>query len=873
MAHCWSVDGVRLKKSAFFLLFLLGLSSFMFLAPSPQQAHALGPVLNNTNILCQGNHVTTTCLIKVNTLGDSIFLSVSGIEEMANASTLFVTTVTDNQSNSWTLWSKAQLIRAANCGIAACIDSEVWSARATASGHSLVSIHWNAGGSGTNQQTSHFLFDVSGVSPNAIGTAGGTCNVCPDGTPVQTSSTNAFQPGQTFLLASLWPPFTFGGGTTYISNGASYTLFYQGAGNEGGGEYSISASSPTDYGFTCVNCAGHTILFVEAAAAFGPGPSGRFTCSITNMDAGSYLVAGINKYYDFLCNVQSSGISFFNYPINDVQIKFNDSYNTYVFEYNNSTGIATIDSGSSASLLGTPTVVQSYNAGVRSMNITFPISLNQYALDSLNRGLQLYAQSGGNTTRGFEYVHKNYFNIINKGGQTTFKLNGLCSIPSGADQFQAICAYGANSHNWIAMNATYYQLLSYQTQFAIELRNLTGGLDMPTFWQNYANSGAGTNPSSNKGDWRLNFGFYHWDNTSSTCCWVKGVNVVLQMLQGRVGANNLWTQFDALWYNGATLITNQTLIDFVPSGSAGLGPSSVNIWLNLWYSQNNASTSQGGEVGAFYTGMHNVSYLVWSSWSPFQGNQTQSQTLMPLLDHTGATMSVQQAQFTKVYMNMTRPGAPLAHAKQYNFEIETDQFQIQEFNIASAGMTGIATPVFAVAIVPTIQSSSIFSPIINAIKSIATFISKALVALGTYVWNGLAARFPWFTGTLTAFSALMQQYFFGELGLLNDVVNALKFVFGLIKLLIYPISIITGAYGFLQSSYMTVFGGVSLTAMIEVAVIFFFTTWFFETMESKNPAEGLVKMASTAWHILDTIAYWTWAIAKLLIDSIEGLIP
>ena len=865
----------RMKLRSIGLMAMLLLSSMLVFSQVPQ-AHAAIPVMNNFVKCGTANTDFITCSLVVASVGDAIYVTIQAYDnQQASFTDLFTVSLADGSSDSFAsiVSSHGIIGGGADCDHSACFDAEVWAAKATASGTVSFTVtisHVLTSGNGITV----VAYDYSGAEVVASATASILCaplaGGCAAATTMQTSS-SAVIGHDSVVIASLKP----NGNLANLVPGAGYEMFIclAGCGSAGASEIgnSSSVSSPTAFPFTYVaNPAVNQ--YALAGAVFGPAPLGRFTCSITNMDAGNYLVAGINKFYDFSCQVQSNGIGFTNYPINDIQIKFNDSLNVYVFEYNNSTGVASIDSGSSESLLGTPTIVQSYNTGVRSMNITFPVSLNQHALDSLKRGLQLYAQSGGNTTRGFEYVHKGYFNIINKGGQPTQANTGLCSVPPGADQFQAICAYGSNSHNWIAMNATYYNLLSYQTQFAIELRNLTGGLDLPAFWQNYANSGTGTNPSSNKGDWRLNFGFYHWDNSSSTCCWVKGINVVLQMLQGRVGKNNLWTQLDVLWYNGASLITNQTVIDFVPSSGAN-GPSSVQVWLNLWYSQNNASTSQGGEVGAFYTGMHNTGYLIWSSWSPFQGNQTQAQTLMPLTDHLGATMSAQQAQFTKVFMNMSRPGAPLAHAKQYNFEIETDQFQIQEFNIASAGMTGIATPIFAVAIVPTIQSSSIFSPIINAIKSIATFFSNALVALGNIVWAGLGARFPWFTGAISNFESLLISLAQLMVTLVINFISILKFLYAEAGLILVPIQIIGGAWKFIQGSYNTVFGGASLSAMIEIALIFFFTTWFFSTMESKSPAEGLMKMASTAWRVLDAILYWTWAVAKLLIDSVEGLIP
>ena len=236
-------------------------------------------------------------------------------------------------------------------------------------------------------------------------------------------------------------------------------------------------------------------------------------------------------------------------------------------------------------------------------------------------------------------------------------------------------------------------------------------------------------------------------------------------------------------------------------------------------------------------------------------------------------MSSQSAQFAKVFYNMTRPGAPEVNAYQPNFQIETLGFTEQEFGTASAGMTGVTTPSFTVAIVPTISSSSIFSPIINAIKSIATLFGKTLEAIGAQVWAALGQQFPWFTSAIGNFTSLLLSLVLLMGTLIVDFIAIVKIIYADIGLVLVPFEVIGNAYGFIKSSFGTLLGGVNSGALIEVMVIFFFCSWFFSTIESKNPAEGLAKMASTAWHILDTMLVWTWYIAKMLIDAIEGLIP
>lgn len=778
-----------------------------------------------------------------------------------NAVSLPTATISDSLGDIFNVATSAVIsfdsLTPPQCDNHGCAGTWIFYATAKTTGSDTITITYANGIGGSVQAQ-----DVVGITPAVQSSNLGYFSSATT-TNLSGRSYLAIAGSATFAVMSIFTTCT---ASYTFTPGSGFT--FSSASIYGGAMYGSPTTGPsgtsTDFPATCSTAVGN---FLSVEAVFGA----FFTCSITNMTAGNYVVANIGKVYDFFCRIQSDAIDATNAAITDVKIKFNDSVNQYVFEYDNATGIASVDEGGSFSTLGTPLVSQSYNptTTIRSMNITFPIILNAGAVDSENRSLSLYAATTTGT-RGFSYVQTDYFNIYDNGGTMNYLLKGDCSIPSGADTFQTICQYGSGSHNWISENATYYDLQNYAAQFQIEMRNASTGLDEPAIWQNYANSGSGTNPSSNKGDWKINAGFYYWDNSSSTCCWVKGINLVLEMNVGRVGSTNLWTQFDAVWYDGTNQVANQTFNAFVPTDNGG---SPVNLWLNFWYSQNNASTFEGGEVGAYYTGMHETNYLVWSSWSPFQGNQTQSQVFMPLVNHSDDLMSATQTSMTKVFMNMTRPGAPNQHTNQGDFSIETDGFVQQTFNVATAGASiGIATPTFAVAVVPVLQSNSIFSPIINALKSLASLITVALTGVGTAIWNGLGSRFPWFTASLSFMSSFIVNLVDFIATLFVWIIDALKFTYGIISIVFYPINAIIGAWDYLIITYGGIFKGANLTAMIEIVVLYVFVGWVLDNAERGNGG-AFLNAATMGWRIADSMAWWVWAIAKFFIDAIEGLIP
>lgn len=790
----------------------------------------------------------------------------------SNAMTTYL--FTDSQGNSWTT-DQQQSISTLE---AAAIGHTI----ATATGSDTVTCTASAAQSGG---IAIILDDVQWQYGAPI--VGGSQSSCTSGCTTSTSvpstsfGTTNFIEGTSVTLPSGVDWSTSGG---FTLQGIEFSGICATVQTECGIYSANTVASPSTFPFLMSGCSSCT--WVEVAATYSATGSipGTATCSILNPDAGNYLLPN-GKYYDFHCVVDTLAIGNAA-PIIGVRITFNDSLHIMTASYSNNTavsygvGFSMITNNASTAILSPSSkAVGSFNpsTGDRTFTIDYLIAFNAATLvDSVNRGIYIFAFTDLLHTLGPKYLG-NSFNFLNKGGGVNILSAGKCGVYPGSDTFQDYCYYGGTSHNWIAENATYYNLQQYQSQFFMETDNQSSAgptftinsPQMGYYWQPYSESGPGTNPSSNKGDAQLRMGLYYYDNTT----WVKGLNVLIEMGDGRVGSSNLWTHLDILWYNGkSTLLSNQSIYAFVPQ----INLSQVGIWVNLWYSQNNMSTTQGGMVGSYYTGMHKTGFLIFTSWSPFLQNQTESQVFAPLLDHTGHVMSTQQAQFTKVYENLTRPGAPLVNAKQFNFQIQTTNFKEQEFNTASAGMGGIVTPTFAGAIVPVISSPSVFSPIINAIKAIATYISKALQALGQVIWLALQRQFPWFTNFWTFvgqaifdFINILGQVSIGLIQVLTFIVNNIS------QFILVPFNIIGQTWAntlVLLSAFTKYLPAADIPILIELYIIITLGLSVFEALATGD-WPYIIRLTRQVWGIANTIFYWTWALAKILIDTIEGLIP
>jgi len=853
---------------------LLGISIFLTLFSYAGPAHAVLPTIEGS---CAPGDNTNVCGPFAATVGGGDVILVF-VEILSNsAAVVSVTSVTDGgdtfaQQKSMTVTAPADFANPFPAKL------EIWSALHLAGAAVTVTVILSGGTINYDVEA----MGVTNIGKTAIATATGSCVADPGvcGT-ITTTTSNAFSPGNTIAVAAMG-----GWGLSTITAGTGFTTIPAACagGNQACMEYSLTVGSPTSYPMNCATCgASNKVAGAVAGAVFSLVGAGVFTCVITNMDGGNFLLPN-GKVYDFRCTVESSAINPTNARITDVSLVFNDTVHIITLDYANASTVAEggflfngfrILSGNAYVAAATGSATSTINGGVRKIVVDFKLSLSPAILDATNRGLLLTASNANNISRGGEYVQKNYFNIMNAGGSVSTLSAGSCLRPKGYDIYEVSCRYNASPKSWMAVNSTWYQLQHYSAEFSIKLScPEAAGCAPGTYadkagntrlWQDFAHSGGAV--YSNPGDWKVRFGLYHYDNST----WVKGINVQIQMRAGAQTTNDQWTDLSVAWYSGNTLIRNETtpINNWIQQGLL----SQETFWIDLWYSNNNASTSEAGRIGSYYTGMHNSGFLWWTSWSPKLQNATDSQIFMPLKDHTGKVMPVANAQFSKVFMNMSRPFNATHGGGYRNFNATTKAFKSQDFTRVLTGpMTGIPTPLFNSAIVPIIQNTGFLSPLINALSSIGNFIINGLVTLGNTLWNALGARFPWFTNAFGTFGALVVNFasLMGNIaGYLSSFLIFMGSAFGPV---ITIMTVIGQAWATIQGIYLPIFSGANLSAMITIIVLWVFSGYIIEAAE-KEDTGAFIRLATGAWHVTQTLLFWTWALAKVLIDTIEGLIP
>ena len=240
--------------------------------------HASGPTVNSgQNIGC--STITCTVTLVVSNQNDGFFIAIAITDGSSAGSPVVVISISDAFSDVWIRDSHVAFMRGglSTCsGI--CLDAEVWSTQTNAIAGTSIAITITLNRVSGTTVSSIQGFDVSNIFAGAVSFATGICqndaDVCHGLQTMNTSTSNPVQTGVTFELAALSPPSAvFNQGSGGVNAGVDYTIFYTGIfGNNGGGEYSLNAPSPTTYDFT-VTLPYHAGIFALAGATYTSMPT------------------------------------------------------------------------------------------------------------------------------------------------------------------------------------------------------------------------------------------------------------------------------------------------------------------------------------------------------------------------------------------------------------------------------------------------------------------------------------------------------------------------------------------------------------------------------------------------------------------------
>lgn len=142
--------------------------SFSF---TPRAAYAY--TVPFTALIGWNNAVTDQVTLRITGAGDKIIVNLQPSSNTAGFTDIHVTSVTDNQSNTYSKLVQVQYNPGAACNNQLCQDSEVWAATASSAGHALITASFSQNVGNGNFDALDVVGPAGGQFITATGTYGG----------------------------------------------------------------------------------------------------------------------------------------------------------------------------------------------------------------------------------------------------------------------------------------------------------------------------------------------------------------------------------------------------------------------------------------------------------------------------------------------------------------------------------------------------------------------------------------------------------------------------------------------------------------------------------------------------------------------------
>jgi len=346
--------------------------------------------------------------------------------------------------------------------------------------------------------------------------------------------------------------------------------------------------------------------------------------------------------------------------------------------------------------------------------------------------------------------------------------------------------------------------------------------------------------------------------------WIKGWYVLLSMNQGDIGTNDMWTQINAEWYRNNTLIKTDNFNSFIE----GEPKATFRIWVDQWFSKTDADRRHQSRVISYYYGMEQNAFLWWGDWSPYLTNTSQSMYSGTTFDADGAVTSCAEFTLFTIGFNLSRPSTQSGEA---DFRVTLRDFDIFETKLAGDVMAGVDTPIFVDTKIPNLAPTGFLSPIYTAITSLGAIIVDAFSHAGNIAWSELSSRYPWFTNFWETSGAMVVKFSSFTSFIWSYLSGFLDWLLSIIDFAIYPFTIIGSAWRYITDS-LGVFHGIYWNDIIVLFIVVVFGSSLMEAFGTGD-TPFIIGLIRTTWGVASTLLLWTYRLARLIIDTILGLIP
>lgn len=431
-----------------------------------------------------------------------------------------------------------------------------------------------------------------------------------------------------------------------------------------------------------------TMFYVYGEVYENPPPPENINVTITNMEGCGNWVFAEEKYYIFNATYNFTG----GYPFVDtVKLAFTDGVHwinathDYVADewfLESGEDVVNIKGGSTHS--GTGWLLY----------FLFPLYFKNTILDALDVDIWLWANNTDGDVCSWKIGANNYFNIYNLGGQSTLETTNTAGRLEGGDVFDL---YAEKVDSVIG-----------EVESTILFRNLQHVKLLPavTFL-------------SNAFYYHIIFGI---DYCTQEDDWITGWSVDMKFIEIATPAahNAKWVSYNVTWYNRGEEVKKEQIYIF--NGLGGVGNNTVRFWVDLWFNKENASSTIGGRINAYYFPMKDdtIFWLRWltTNWGPDNELKKQSMMFTTLLDADNNTLSATQIKLVKVRCKLIGP--------EIGTRVELSDYDVFDYTFGTSPMSGIQTPVFDETKVPVMPVGGFLGALVSAIGGLGKFITDFL---------------------------------------------------------------------------------------------------------------------------------------------------
>lgn len=586
------------------------------------------------------------------------------------------------------------------------------------------------------------------------------------------------------------------------------------------------------------------------------------------------------KYYTFTLTIELpyNDSSIINCAINfTVNVETVGNVNVCFVGNNDTTGFSwqyvSNLSSSVATRLGEPVLLgtgQNTTAGLNIYNVTFPIWFNKQCMDEWLTATTVWAACNAtdvSMNATWQVVQPNFFCIYSRGGfSMNYRTTDLSKayLVSGGTPFSFYAQNGTSVYNEIWYRDLQHIKLLPDVQFktGLETFELQYGID-------YVLAG----------------------NSSWQTGWLAQVNPYTVSYTG-IFAGNVWINMTGNFKNRNSWLASNSLYMFYHGSVSGTGDiGHWQFWVDLWFSETNASSSGAARINAFEYPMHDNAdpWLRWlsSNWGVKDDVSPTAQVEFPLLAADGITpVNAGQIKMIRVWSNLTVDNA---NSGQQILIKSFDTFDIthaKEFPVE-----GIPAPVFDETKIPTVGNSGILGAVFSLFSGIGQWLSENVLFGGLNLWGSFVNFLDTIAGMLGAphffsnlFSWIGQSvgYVANSVGYVFTVILDIFMLIGslmvgflstigtLISSMVNTITMFTNIMGGVVGGAGNLWVQLGISNWIIVACVFY-PIYLIILWEEKG-SDAVISQLTLIFGILTWFFGFFYQLATMLISFVSGLV-